>query len=314
MTAEIVFDLVLLTALAFAAYRAIHAPALFAGVVVYIVFGVVLAVVWVRLEAPDLAIAEAAIGAGVTGAMLLEAARQLGEDPVPRAVPRWLRWLVGVLSVAAAALLAGIFLGVGERTGPLPDLVAGSLPESGVEHPITAVLLNFRGYDTWLEVGVLLAASLGILALRWTPSAPAPDAPGGPPAIATGAAALLTPVAVLIGGYLLWEGSHGPGGAFQAGAVLAALAVLLTLLDRPPLAQLSWPVRRMTLGIGFCLFLVAGLVGLTGSGSFLEYPTAWAGTAIVVVESGVTLSIAATLALLFAGGRPGAVNGESGGG
>ena len=36
---------------------------------------------------------------------------------------------------------------------------------SGVRNPVTAVLLNFRGYDTLLEMGVLLVALLGVWSL-----------------------------------------------------------------------------------------------------------------------------------------------------
>ena len=39
-------------------------------------------------------------------------------------------------------------------------LVSSNMPISGVENPVTAVLLNFRGYDTLLEIGVLLLAAL----------------------------------------------------------------------------------------------------------------------------------------------------------
>ena len=41
-------------------------------------------------------------------------------------------------------------------------LVASNMAISGVENPVTAVLLNFRGYDTLLEIGVLLLAALGV--------------------------------------------------------------------------------------------------------------------------------------------------------
>jgi multisubunit Na+/H+ antiporter MnhB subunit len=40
------------------------------------------------------------------------------------------------------------------------------MPESGVDHPVTAVLLNFRSYDTLLEIAVLLLAVVVALALR----------------------------------------------------------------------------------------------------------------------------------------------------
>jgi energy-converting hydrogenase B subunit D len=43
------------------------------AVVLFLAFGLVLALVWVRLRAPDVALAEAALGAGLTGALLLDA-------------------------------------------------------------------------------------------------------------------------------------------------------------------------------------------------------------------------------------------------
>ena len=44
-------------------------------------------------------------------------------------------------------------------------LVASNMAVSGVENPVTAVLLNFRGYDTLLEIGVLLLAALSVLSV-----------------------------------------------------------------------------------------------------------------------------------------------------
>jgi energy-converting hydrogenase B subunit D len=55
------------------AWRALAAAELFKAVVLFIVFGLLLALAWARLAAPDVALAEAAIGAGLTGALLLDA-------------------------------------------------------------------------------------------------------------------------------------------------------------------------------------------------------------------------------------------------
>ncbi len=64
------------------AWRALSSPELFTAVVFFIAFGLVMALAWVRLDAPDIALAEAAIGAGLTGALLLAALARL-----ERAVP-----------------------------------------------------------------------------------------------------------------------------------------------------------------------------------------------------------------------------------
>lgn len=45
---------------------------LFRAVIMFIVFGLMMALAWVRLNAPDIALAEAAIGAGITGVLLLD--------------------------------------------------------------------------------------------------------------------------------------------------------------------------------------------------------------------------------------------------
>ncbi len=55
----------------------IAARNLFAAVVGYVAFGCMLALVWVRLYAPDVALTEAAVGSGVTGVLLVTAGKRL---------------------------------------------------------------------------------------------------------------------------------------------------------------------------------------------------------------------------------------------
>ena len=68
-----IFDLLLVTALLVSAVHALSTPDLFRAVVLFIVFGLLMALAWARLNAPDIALAEAAIGAALTGALLLDA-------------------------------------------------------------------------------------------------------------------------------------------------------------------------------------------------------------------------------------------------
>jgi energy-converting hydrogenase B subunit D len=77
MSALFVVDLTIALLLAALAARLLHTRRLFEATVLFIAFGLVLALAWVRLEAPDLALAEAALGAGVTGALLVNALRRL---------------------------------------------------------------------------------------------------------------------------------------------------------------------------------------------------------------------------------------------
>jgi energy-converting hydrogenase B subunit D len=78
------FDLMLVVGLVLLAWRVMVTPSLFRAVVLFITLGLLLALSWVRLGAPDVALAEAAIGAGLTGALLLDAVGQMeSERPAP---------------------------------------------------------------------------------------------------------------------------------------------------------------------------------------------------------------------------------------
>ncbi|MBL1432678.1 MAG: hypothetical protein COC09_02740 [Gammaproteobacteria bacterium] len=72
-----VFDSLLVLCLFWLAGRALASPDLFKAIVLFIAFGLLMALAWVRLDAPDVALAEAAIGAGLTGALLLAALARL---------------------------------------------------------------------------------------------------------------------------------------------------------------------------------------------------------------------------------------------
>lgn len=80
---SLVFDLLLLGALVWIAVGALSEARLFKSVVMFVVFGLFLAIAWIRLDATDVALAEAAIGAGVTGALMLDAVGHLRARPTP---------------------------------------------------------------------------------------------------------------------------------------------------------------------------------------------------------------------------------------
>lgn len=69
----LLLELLLAGLLLFSAWAALTSADLFRGIVFFIVFGLLMALAWLRLQAPDVALAEAAVGAGLTGVLLLEA-------------------------------------------------------------------------------------------------------------------------------------------------------------------------------------------------------------------------------------------------
>jgi multisubunit Na+/H+ antiporter MnhB subunit len=214
-----------------------------------------------------------------------------------RQIAAALAWILGIgLSAAIVALSRPDF--------GLAELVEAHLEESGVRHPVTAVLLNYRGYDTLLEIAVLLLAVLGILAFRPPGPASIPDAaPDSSPVLAA-LSRLIVPLIVLAAGYLLWAGAHRPGGAFQAGAVLAGGGVLLRLTGTIPSFESPNAWLRVSLVVGLGVFLAVAALPLFEGSRLLEYRTAEAAMVILVVESALTVSIAAILATAFIGAAP----------
>ncbi|MDX1574230.1 MAG: hydrogenase subunit MbhD domain-containing protein [Methylophaga sp.] len=77
---EWLLDGLIVFALLATASAALLSRNLFRAVVVFIAFGLLMAIAWVRLQAPDIALAEAAIGAGLTGVLLLDAVSHFGRS------------------------------------------------------------------------------------------------------------------------------------------------------------------------------------------------------------------------------------------
>jgi multisubunit Na+/H+ antiporter MnhB subunit len=300
------FDGLLGLILLWLAWLALNSEDLFKGIVLFVVFGLLMAIAWMRLEAPDVALAEVAIGAGLTGALLLAALAKLGvAEPVETTAPdekershkQAVQWLPMAVILLLTTGLSYTMLSMPTDAPGLSAAVAANIESSGVSNPVTAVLLNFRGYDTLLEMVVLLLALLGVWSLgntnqhRETATGPVLDT----------LTRLLIPLLILVTGYLLWAGAHAPGGAFQAGSVLGAAGVLLLLKGwHPRTTHITLPLRLLLVA-GPGAFIIMALLTLMIEGQLLAFPPAQAGMLILLLETGATLSIGATLTALFLG-------------
>ena len=68
-----IVDGLLLLVIVVLAWRSLNDRDVFRAVISFIALGLLIAVAWVRLPAPDVALAEAAVGSGLTGALILSA-------------------------------------------------------------------------------------------------------------------------------------------------------------------------------------------------------------------------------------------------
>ncbi|MFU8842144.1 MAG: hydrogenase subunit MbhD domain-containing protein, partial [Nitriliruptoraceae bacterium] len=162
---QLLFDVILVISLTGSAAATVFAADPVRASLLFVVFGLLSALAWVRLAAPDIALAEAAVGAGLTGVLLLDAARE-ARTPEGRTPPRSSLLAVAVPVLALVGVLIAAVLSVPRTAEGLGPAVTQALPDTGVVHGVTAVLLAFRAFDTWLEVAVLLVAVAVVLALQ----------------------------------------------------------------------------------------------------------------------------------------------------
>jgi multisubunit Na+/H+ antiporter MnhB subunit len=311
--AEFALDLLLATSLVVLALVLLTSESFLRTALLFIVFGVCMALAWVRLLAPDIALAEAAIGAGITGVLLLDAIRHLewekqvlgGDSPGhwqsrPSALHQ--AGLIGAMLVVAGLLLAGVWAMADRRPGMAAE-VAGAMEK--LEHPVTAVLLVFRGFDTWLEMGILLLAVLAMLAARSRQDLDATLLAPPRDRILEGIVRVLTPLAVLTAGYFLWQGTSAPGGAFQSGVILGAAGILLWLSGHRSIDSLPDRLWKLLIVCGFAGFTLTALVTLVMSGRMLQYPEPPVLWLLEAIELVAAVAIGACLAALFVGQHPG---------
>jgi multicomponent Na+:H+ antiporter subunit B len=143
---------------------------LFAVVVLFGIYSFLMATVLVVLDAVDVAMTEAAVGAGVSTVLMLGAlyltggteAKPIKRPPLPLA-----------LSLAAGAVLVYGMQGLPAFSDPqapihshvAPRYLEQSLKETGVPNVVTAVLASYRGYDTLGETAVVFTAGIGVIVL-----------------------------------------------------------------------------------------------------------------------------------------------------
>ena len=305
MTILSIFDIGLVVLILAVGAATIAMREAFAAIIGYVVYGLLLAMAWVRLSAVDVALTEAAIGGGMTGMLMLGAVARLRfakRSDIRTSVP--LRLAAAVLCALVAAGLAIAVLSPPEVIPTLAPLAMENLPQSGLGNPVAGVLFVYRALDTLLEKVVLILALLGVWSL-------APDGMwGGTPGLRVYAqpsskltflAQLLPPIGIVVAVYMCWVGAKEPGGAFQGGTVLAAMWLLVMIAGLTGVPSISQRWLRLLLVVGPVIFLAIGIAGMVLAHAFLAYPAGYAKPLIVAVEFALTLSIGVALGLLAAG-------------
>lgn len=269
------------------AATALHRHRLTALVITGVV-GLIVALVFVKFSAPDLALTQLSVE--VVTVILLLLALYFLPATTPRessSVRRWRDFWLALLAGGGATALAWAVLT--RSNDSIADFfLENSVPGGGGSNVVNVILVDFRGFDTFGEITVLAIAALGIFALlgNLRLTGPAQDASGRAwdsdthPMILATFARLLLPLALLVSFYIFLRGHNLPGGGFIAG-LITAIALIVQYLAN----GVSWTHERLPahthpwIASGLVIALLTGLASwlfgqpfLTSAFGHLDWP------------------------------------------
>jgi multicomponent K+:H+ antiporter subunit A len=248
----------------------LHQQRLVAVVMVGVV-GLIVALIFVKFSAPDLALTQLSVEI-VTIVLLLLALyflpqtspKEIGRLRISRDV------LISVISGVGVMILS---MAVMTRDfAPISDFfLTNAVPGGGGTNVVNVILVDFRGTDTLGEIVVLALAGLGIYALLQGLKlyAPVRDEKGlkwsedNHPQIMQTLTRLLFPLMLMVAVFIFIRGHNLPGGGFIAG-LIAAVALIVQYLAN----GIAWTAERLkidmhkVIGLGLLIATVTGLVAM----------------------------------------------------
>lgn len=165
-----VINMALLTLLAVVALAIVRQRSLFGVVILASIYSFLMASVLIVLDAVDVAMTEASVGAGVSTVILLATLHLIKTTEI-RSVRAQLAPLAVVLGTGAVIVWGTLNMpAFGTAESPIhkhvaPRYLADSIKETGVPNVVTAVLADYRSYDTLGETTVIFTAGIGVMLL-----------------------------------------------------------------------------------------------------------------------------------------------------
>ena len=170
-----IIDITLMTFLVITALAIIRLHSLLAVVMLFGIFSLLSAGVFVVLDAVDVAFTEAAVGAGISTVLMLAtlALTYKHKEKKSEKTPIHTAWLpLTVVLITGSLLIYGTsdIPAFGDAKAPSqthvgPYYLEKSMPETGVPNVVTAVLASYRGFDTLGEVTVIFTAGVAVMLL-----------------------------------------------------------------------------------------------------------------------------------------------------
>lgn len=308
-------DLVLLAMLALTGLRIIFLKDLFAVVMLFGIYSFLTALIFINLDAVDVAFTEAAVGAGISTVLMLGTLALTGREEKESSHSSILPLIV--VFITGAALIYGTLdmEPFGNPDNPIhkhvaPRYIEESPKEIGLPNMVTSVLASYRGFDTLGEVVVVFAALIAVLSLLGVPKEGQENAPASGlkshQVLRVVAKLIISPI-LLFALYVQFHGDYGPGGGFQAGVIAAAALILYALVFGLPnaVAVIGPRFLKFMAAAGVLLYAGVGFFSMYKGGNFLDYnmlaadPVAGQHYGILIIELGVGITVFAVMLSIY---------------
>jgi multicomponent Na+:H+ antiporter subunit B len=321
--ATTLFGVITLTLVAITAVATVMAKNLFVASMWFGIFSLLMASNFFLLDAADVALTEAAVGAGVSTVLFMGALALTAEKEThSTAGVSWLP-ILALVALSFALFIATFEQPVlGDINAPVHQHVAPWYIEKTPEfidipNMVAAILASYRGYDTLGEVIVIFAAGIGVLSVLGFRPKRRQEITGEQlgkklrgvqhHSILRVVGKLIIPVLLLFGLLVQFHGKYTPGGGFSAGALFAAAVMLYGILEGADRSAAAMPEKMMLklAALGATLYTGVGIACMLLGGAFLDYNVLWSNPVtgqylgILLVEFGVGLTVTTVLILIF---------------
>lgn len=245
-----------------------------------------------------------------------------------------MRWLSLVVTLFVGGLLvfaSADFPAWGDPESPAsrylsPYYIEHAYEQTHVPNLVSAILADYRNYDTMLETTVIFTAGMAIVGLLVLPLAPL--AMGRRPRdpvehanrisplkrdpIIEEACRVLYPPIQLFALYVLAHGHYSPGGGFQGGVIMGASFVMLAICFdlKTAMAKLRAPAYLGLAALGVMLYAGTGVLCMALGGNFFDYAALTAilplpaeecrSLGILIVETGVAITVSTIIFSIYA--------------
>lgn len=305
----------MMTLLIMAAFAAVTVRDLLSSVVFLSFFSIIMAVLYVLFDAPDVALTEASVGAGISTVLFLGA---LSHSSASLGKRKWFFYIPAIIAVSAIAItLIQPLLTLpayGDPQAPhqqhlAPYYIQHMKEDIGIPNLVTAILGSYRGFDTLGETAVIFLAAMavvGVLKTHFHTKQRYDTHTLRHMIVAREVSHLLLPFILIFAFYVQFHGEISPGGGFQAGILFASGFILYGLLHgghRLRRIFPYWLVTRMA-ALGVFLYAGTGAVTMLLGGKLLEYNVLATGhtgqhLGLWLIEAGVCITVCGAMLLVY---------------